>query len=56
MKMRHVAAIFVFLACLSVAATAQMTHEEITVRAAYAKLSYAAGLGVLAQDAMNTAG
>jgi hypothetical protein len=56
MQMRHVAAISVFLVCLSVAATAQMTHEETLIRTAYSRLTYAAQLRIVAQDAMNTAG
>jgi hypothetical protein len=48
--MRYLAVICVMLATLS-GAVAQMTHEEQTVRASYAKLAYAAKLGVLANYA-----
>jgi hypothetical protein len=47
---RYLAVICVMLAPLS-GAVAQMMHEEQTVRASYAKLAYAAKLGVLAKYA-----
>jgi hypothetical protein len=49
--MRYVAVLCVMLASLS-GATAQMTHEETLVRTAYARLSYAAELRIVAYDAM----
>jgi hypothetical protein len=50
--MRCVAVVCVLLASLSGAA-AQMTHEETLVRTAYARLTYAAQLRVVANDAMH---
>ncbi len=51
--MRYLAVICMMLASIS-AAVAQMTHEETMVRTAYARLSYAAQLRVVAEDAMGT--
>jgi hypothetical protein len=50
--MRYLAVICVMLASLS-GAVAQMTHEETMVRTAYARLSYAAQLRVVANDAIH---
>ena len=50
--MRYVAVLCVMLASLS-GAVAQMTHEETMVRTAYARLSYAAQLRVVANDAIH---
>lgn len=54
MKFRGVAAICIVLASLS--AAAQMSHEEMVVRTAYLRLSYAAEMRVVAQDAMDAPG
>ena len=45
--MRHLAVTCTLLTCLLGTTAAQMTHEEQTVRASYAKLAYATRLGVL---------
>ena len=46
-KFRFIAIVPALLAALLAGANAQMSREEITVRAAYAKLAYAVGLGIL---------
>ncbi len=53
--MRYLAAICMMVASLSGDATAQrtMTHEEATVRATYARLAYAAQMGILLHGALD---
>jgi hypothetical protein len=51
MTIRATALVLMLLASFSVA-TAQMTHEETVVRASYAKLAYAARMGVLVRNVL----
>jgi hypothetical protein len=51
--MKYVIALCLTFAAISCALAAEMSHEETMVRTAYARLSYAAQLRVVANDAMH---
>jgi hypothetical protein len=54
--MRYLLIMCLLLTPFRMAATAQMTHEETLVRTAYARLSYAAQLQVVSNDAIHSGG